>query len=157
MKNAIGCRWTWREHLRAEVVDQALANPRRVEALDDVEQPVQEGKPGDGGGDREHDADPARQDALVDDDSEQHGDRHGDHCVQRGRQQEDREIPAVRPRVARDPADESLVQLLLGHRRVGGEAAHHVKLGGAGMHGGGFLLKAGLAFPAVPPLVNSGY
>ena len=44
-------------------------------------------------------------DATVDDDAEQHRDRHGDHRVQCGGQQEDGEIPAVRPRVSRDPAD----------------------------------------------------
>ncbi len=120
------------EDLGAQVVDQALADPRGEVPLDHAEESVEDGQARDHGGDGDHHTGPFRDDAPVDDHGEQHRVQHGDHCVQRGRQQEDRQVQPVRPGIPGDPPDRARLQPLLGHRRIAGEAAHSVPLG---LHG----------------------
>ncbi len=116
------------EHLGPQVIDETLADPRGEVALHDAEEGVEDRQPGDDRRDGQHDAAVLGQDALVDDDAQQHRVQHRDHGVQCSRDQEDRQVQPVRPGVADNPAHGAWLQPLLGHRRITGEPAHGVPL-----------------------------
>jgi len=103
------------ENLSAQVIDQALADPRGEVPLHDREECVEQREPDDDTGQREHHTCALGQDALVDDQAEQYRVRNRDHGVQRGRENEDREIQPVRACVPGDPADRARLEPLLGH------------------------------------------
>ncbi len=113
------------EDLGAQVVDEALADPRGEVAVYHAEQRVEHRDARDGQRHRDDDALVAGDDPVVDQLAQQQRVDHGDRRVERRREQVDRQLDAVRPGVAGDPLDRPWLELLLGDRRVHAEPAAH--------------------------------
>ena len=113
------------EHLGAQVVDEALADPGGEPADHEAEHRVEDRDGRDRAGEHDHDLFVAGQDAVVDDLPQQQGVDDGDHGVDRGGEEEYRQVHPVRPRVAGDPADCARLELLLGDGGVHPEPSHH--------------------------------
>src|SRR6266536_940000 len=113
------------EDLGAQVVDQPLADPRRVPALGDGQERVEDGEPGHGP--RDHQDRPGVLGLdLVHDLPEQQRHGNGDDRVQRGGNHEDDELAPVRPGVGRDPPDGARLQPLAGDGAVAAERSHRL-------------------------------
>src|ERR1039457_5097327 len=77
------------EHLGAQVIDQALADPRGIPAGDEAEGGVEHGDSRDRGGDTDHDRLAMTKDALVDDHPQQQWIHHCDERVEDSSGQEE--------------------------------------------------------------------
>jgi hypothetical protein len=115
-----------REHLRAQVVDQALPHARRVPALRQAQHGLQQRQPGHPQGEVEDQVLPCRHDAPVDDRLEQQRVGHHDQRGQRVQREEQHQLARVGAGVSRDPPHRSGLQLLVGDRSVTPEGGHHL-------------------------------
>ena len=113
------------EHPGAQVEDETLADAGRVPPLGEGEDGVEHGQ------DRDQDRDlhdGGRRAVRADHVHHAAGEHRGDHADHRAGghgEQEDGQVPPVRPGEAGDPARGPLRQLLFGHRPVAPVRAHH--------------------------------